>query len=61
MLVGNFDLDTLNALNNGDIETVTTFAQDFISSAMKFDTIFDVTLLLGMEAAIFMRLKTIKH
>ena len=61
MLVGNFDLDTLNALNSGDIEAVTTFAQDFISSAMKFDTIFDVTLLLGMEAAIFMRLKTIKH
>jgi hypothetical protein len=60
MFVGNYDL-AVNALNSGDIEAVTTFAQDFISSAMKFDTIFDVTLLLGMEAAIFMRLKTIKH
>lgn len=61
MITGNIDMDTINAIGNGDIEAATRMANGFVNKAVIFDVILDTALMIGAATGIFFRIKTIKH
>lgn len=58
---GNINMETINAVNNGDLEASYMIVDELINKAIVFDVILDTILMVGTAVGIFFRIKTIKH
>lgn len=58
---GNINMETINAVNNGDLEASYMIVDELINKAIVFDVILDTILMVGAAVGIFFRIKTLKH
>lgn len=58
---GNINMETINAVNNGDLEASYMIVDELINKAIVFDVILDTILMVGTAVGIFFRIKTLKH
>lgn len=61
VMMPGIDMETINAVDSGDIEAATLVAESFFDKAMTFDVILDTIIMLGAATGIFFRIKTLKH